>query len=59
MFSAEELQPEIPLNTQPSTVQQTGINPTAINPNNFTQPANNNYNNLSSLEKDRLLFNNR
>ena len=59
MFSAEELQPEIPLNTQPSTVQQTGINPTAINPNNFTQQANNNYSNLTSLEKDRLLFNNR
>jgi hypothetical protein len=43
----------------PSVTQQTGINPTAINPNNFTQQANNNYSSLTSLEKDRLLFNNR
>ena len=43
----------------PPVTQQTGINPTAINPNNFTQQANNNYSSLTSLEKDRLLFNNR
>ena len=67
MFSAEELQPEIPLNTQPSTVQQTGINPTAINPNNFAQQASGQtasipYSQMNAQQKlqyDKDIFNNR
>ena len=49
MFSAEELQPEIPLNTQLPTTQQSGITPASINPNLFNRPTG--YDSLSTVEK--------
>ena len=58
-ISFSQLGAQLPQVRSAPVTQQTGINPTAINPNNFTQQANNNYSNLTSLEKDRLLFNNR
>ena len=58
-ISFSQLGAQLPQVRSAPVTQQTGINPTAINPNNFTQQANNNYSSLTSLEKDRLLFNNR
>ena len=39
--------------------QQSGLTTTSINPNIINKPASTGYGNLTSLEKDRLLFNNR
>tara|TARA_Y100001963_G_C6433939_1_gene288331 strand:- start:68 stop:532 length:465 start_codon:yes stop_codon:yes gene_type:complete len=39
--------------------QQSGLTTTSINPNIINRPASTGYDNLTNLEKDRLLFNNR
>mgnify|MGYP003633783511 FL=1 len=57
MFSAEDLQPDVLLNNQTSSISNSNsiinsqITGTPISPNSFAQQANNNYNSLSTVDK--------
>jgi len=57
MFSAEDLQPDVLLNNQTSSISNSNpvinsqITGTPISPNSFAQQVNNNYNSLSTVDK--------